>query len=435
MSINLFSQGNPFSRIPCNSSNYTKIFHAKQSLFEKNLACYVSSEEYDIDLNEALKIHKNNNGKNMTKTLLEKGIKVRSNLVIDIDGIPNRDEYTLENVIKLTTFLIEKMQMKDGIDFFIHFSGRKGFHLIIPNTRFGAEFIEPIPGTSSNLITFSMASELVKESGMDISLFDRTTQYQDKIMRVACSKHDKTDTYCLPFSFEELVKLNWKSIKESATIGNAKYKDTPQLLTEPHSMLAELYQKHFNLYIKKSKPFKLPLTVKSDGFLCKCVEFYVNHCKMLLPNDYNRFADNMPFAIAAYKSGGEAELKKFHEAFARNMGAENSENKAENWTTEIINTIKNKHHACISGYHNQDSYILGTKSKIERLISVSNQKFNFQCSNECPLKLVIKGQQFGEFINRIASDCGTDIKELFVSAVFDYFIENGYENQLMKKLE
>ena len=91
----------------------------------------------------------------------------------------------------------------------IYFSGKKGFHIIVPREVFGIE-----PSKDLHRIFKLMAEEIsnsTKHKAIDLKIYDSR-----RLLRLPNSKHPSTGLYKIPLSFSELNELTSEEIAQLA---------------------------------------------------------------------------------------------------------------------------------------------------------------------------------------------------------------------------
>lgn len=139
----------------------------------------------------------------------------------------------------------------------IYFSGKKGIHLVVPATVFGAE-----PDKHLNEYYKTMAttiSEHCTHDTLDLKIYDRR-----RLFRMANSRHASTMLYKIPLTYFELVMMSHEEIKELAKGPRAIQYDSPYEITrakqEYHSNI-EKWGNRFGKKFDNAKKFESkPLT-------------------------------------------------------------------------------------------------------------------------------------------------------------------------------
>lgn len=144
--------------------------------------------------------------------------------------------------------------------FHIFFSGKKGFHVIIPWKYFGFE-----PDFILDEIFRSMARD-IKEfctyDTLDMSVYERR-----RILRMENSIHEKTGLHKIPLTYEELKKMTGPEIEERAT-NNYRIKYEKPYLINRANQIYQMKQEEINQL--KYKPYTG--TKKPLDFTPSCIQ-------------------------------------------------------------------------------------------------------------------------------------------------------------------
>jgi len=152
-------------------------------------------------------------------------------LDIDLEG-------ELEEAKNLTISFIESLVEEYGIDanwILIYFSGKKGFHLLIPSILFNINPHNQLEALLKHLVKRLIAGHPI-ERAVDDVIYCR-----NRWIRLPNSKHPGTNLYKIPLSFGEIRQL---SIKEIVAVAQSpRWIETiPASELFPNPQLSEIYQ-------------------------------------------------------------------------------------------------------------------------------------------------------------------------------------------------
>lgn len=133
-------------------------------------------------------------------------------LYIDLDmNFNNDNEYKKlkEDLTRIVTYLNLQYNIpKEYIRFF--FTGKKGFHLIIPAKVFGVK-----PRKDLNFIYKEIAKEL--NDNTIYKIVDTKIYDKKRLLRVVNTINGKTGLYKVPIAYDDIIKFSYEDIKEYAS--------------------------------------------------------------------------------------------------------------------------------------------------------------------------------------------------------------------------
>lgn len=133
-------------------------------------------------------------------------------MYLDLDMDINNDEdyqKLKQDLNKIVIYLERQYGIeKDFISFF--FTGKKGFHLLIPSKVFGIK-----PDKNLNLYYKEIAKEL--SSNTILPIIDLRIYDKKRLFRLPNSINGKTGLYKIPVTYEEITKLNYDEMKALAS--------------------------------------------------------------------------------------------------------------------------------------------------------------------------------------------------------------------------
>ena len=161
--------------------------------------CYLSAFSFGADMLE----HMERNG----STAGFSGALSAEYIPFDIDADSGDLDGALSEARRLAVLLLDKYSVSESA-LQIWFSGRRGFHLLLP-----AMGLYLAPGERFHEQVKRLALRLAEEAEVtiDASIYDRV-----HILRAPNSKHGKTGLFKIPLSADELLKLDAARICELA---------------------------------------------------------------------------------------------------------------------------------------------------------------------------------------------------------------------------
>lgn len=151
-------------------------------------------------------------------------------------------------------FVIWKLNLSVGFNlpmkaFRIYFSGKKGFHLIIPWQYLG---IEPSDKLDEY---FRWIAEDLKED-LPNNTLDMVVYERRRLFRLEYSIHQKTGLYKIPLQYDELVNLSVEEIENLAQQNRFIEYPTPHLIPEAQAYYRRYIKEYddFLEYQKKHRP-------------------------------------------------------------------------------------------------------------------------------------------------------------------------------------
>jgi putative DNA primase/helicase len=197
----------------------------------------------------------NGNGNHTTRGY--SGLEWASELAFDLDGDkdpldPESGQLPLEDARKLVLNLRKKHVPPAAIRVF--WSGRRGFHVHVLGVCFG----EFTPAVDLHQTLGRLAQKLATDAG--VTTLDPSLYQARHLLRVANSKHDKSDRFKIELTHEQLLTWSLDEIKNLAS--------RPQLPEEPdisdvrpvNALIGELQRA-----LKASKPPKAPRATKAQN--------------------------------------------------------------------------------------------------------------------------------------------------------------------------
>ncbi len=130
-----------------------------------------------------------------------------------------------------------------GEQFKYYFSGRKGFHILIPTKAFNCQ---PLNGIS--YVFKKMATLVSKKAGIDI---DKSIYDLVRLFRYPNTKHKKSGLYKIPLSYEEFNKLSYEDI---LSLAKKPHKVEIPGLEETDIFSDILYQRYLEFIGDLSRP-------------------------------------------------------------------------------------------------------------------------------------------------------------------------------------
>lgn len=130
-------------------------------------------------------------------------------LVFDIDGEPERLEETRRATTALAWLLMDSYGVGQN-QLRTFFSGRKGFHVLVPTELLGP--LVPSPQLAGLLK--SLALEIASQAGVEVDtgIYDRT-----RLFRLPNTRHSGSGLYKVELTWDELVNLDAAAIQDLAS--------------------------------------------------------------------------------------------------------------------------------------------------------------------------------------------------------------------------
>jgi hypothetical protein len=147
----------------------------------------------------------------------------------------------------------------------IYFSGRKGFHIIVPHVLLGVQ-----PCSNLNVIYRMMAEDinaLTPYKSIDLKIYDKR-----RLLRLPNSLHPKTNLYKIPISYTEFMNLSADQIIELAKEPRTIATDTPKSIAMAN-MRFQVYKKRANM--KKVETTR-SIPINSSGYIPPCIQSLYN---------------------------------------------------------------------------------------------------------------------------------------------------------------
>lgn len=194
-------------------------------------------------------------------------------LYIDLDtDFKNDNEYKKlkEDLSRIVTYL--KLQYNIPVEYIrFFFTGKKGFHLIIPAKVFGVK-----PRKDLNYLYKEIAKEL--NDNTIYKIVDTQIYDKKRLLRVVNTINCKTGLYKVPISYEDIVKFSYEEIVEYASspkvVQVAPVDTVDKAKTKLHSIIDNIEKSKE----KKAKSILIPKNVDfSNITFPKCIqEIYKN---------------------------------------------------------------------------------------------------------------------------------------------------------------
>lgn len=129
-------------------------------------------------------------------------------IFFDVDTGRDDLESARVNVLKICDLIAERWGFSSMSSFEIHFSGNKGFHVIVPACVFNPS---ASPWTMKTLK--ALACRLTKEGveHIDLGVYDKS-----RVLRLPNSINSKSGLYKVPLEYEELRDLGMEYVMETA---------------------------------------------------------------------------------------------------------------------------------------------------------------------------------------------------------------------------
>ena len=258
-------------------------------------------------------------------------------MYIDLDmDINNDDDYQKlkRQLLIIVTYLNSEYGItSDMIRFF--FTGKKGFHLIIPSIIFGVK-----PDKQLNVYYKEIAKELSEKTFIpviDLKIYDKK-----RLFRLPNSINGKTGLYKVPITFEDIKTFNYDEIKEYATTTKEISYDITNLkvVDKAVNKLKAIKDKIDNPK-KKNNHFKIPTQVDISTInFPKCIKKIFNEgC-----SEGNRNNTTVILASSLFQKGVDYNttlnmIQKWNEE-------KNEPNLSDN---EILNTVNSAYQLTQSG--------------------------------------------------------------------------------------
>ena len=193
-------------------------------------------------------------------------------MYIDLDmNIQSEDDFTKlkDDLKRIVTYLNLQYNIPtDYINFF--FTGKKGFHLLIPSIVFGIK-----PDKNLNVYYKEIAKELNDITMFDI--IDLKIYDKKRLFRLPNSINGKTGLYKVPISYQNILKFNYEEIKDYAK--DTKPMEQKELPKPVDKAIKKIQAIKDNLNKKKdiTKHFNIPTNVDiSKVTFPKCIKKIFN---------------------------------------------------------------------------------------------------------------------------------------------------------------
>lgn len=430
--MQLRSANNHYGRQPFETTVFSQIF----ANTEKNTRIYFSTTIYklpaDFDINH-LPTKK-------TADYCLSHFDFMQNCVLDFDSKKDKAKNPVEeSLIEVTTAVLtlaRNMQtagFRLNKDFFVYFTGRAGYRLVIPADVIGADF-ECGQFDIAEAAMKYFAHELIKRYAAGESqecltaCLDNASFTKDRIMLTGYSLNSKPGGM-LSFFFDEndlnagidLEAVRTKS--KAITAGETPKLDFAGLSLEKNNALSAIFTEaldraHKDEALPKKKKLRSEKSSdtftssddavansvppasdqqaqsdssnskKTNPFECRCIKYIIENCEKLEAAGKERFQYCMYPAILVIKFGGRESLMEFNEKIAEKVRPGlNSRNKAEEWTRKTYDTLKDRPIACHSVKGDPQS----GKEGIIGIVDNLNHNFElvgengFRCDMNCPL--------------------------------------------------
>lgn len=189
--------------------------------------CYISHFLQSNQIIEYFNTHKNEDNKNSIAGY--NGDVWLKELVIDFDIKEEEKQEDLEVLLSDLRKFLRYMES----EFYVHlnhikinFSGRKGFHLMIPSILFGGfQPSRDLPNQIKN-IAIKLTNNIIS--------FDKLIYNNTWFIRVVNSKNSKSGLYAIPLTIKEIFALSIDEIKELAkNPRTVEYISSEELLPNP----------------------------------------------------------------------------------------------------------------------------------------------------------------------------------------------------------
>lgn len=232
-----------------------------------------------IESNDISKIRSRFNNTDVYATIFQYNNKDQNSsdlfgpLYIDLDmDFNNNKEYKKlkDDVSRIVTHL--KLQYgipKESIRFY--FTGKKGFHLIIPPKVFGIK-----PNKNLNVYYKLIAKDLSENTINDI--VDTKIYDKKRLLRLANSINGKTGLYKVPITYEDILEFSYEDIIEYASTPKTLEYAAPEPIEKAINKYNELIENVELINKKRAANIVIPKNIDfSNITFPKCiVEIYKN---------------------------------------------------------------------------------------------------------------------------------------------------------------
>lgn len=169
-------------------------------------------------------------------------------------------------------FVIWKLHLAVGFNlpmeaFHIYFSGKKGFHLLIP-----AQYLDIQPNTNLDKIFKWIAEDLYEQSmnkTIDLVIYEKRRLY-----RLENSIHQETGLYKIPLQYLEAVNFTVEELKELASKNRGIQYEQPHIVVPAQKQYAS-YVKEFEEFLNTKKSY--PTNIKRTP-----IDFIPDYVKKLI---------------------------------------------------------------------------------------------------------------------------------------------------------
>lgn len=193
----------------------------------------------------------------------QKTANLLADFYLDID---NADmEKAKEDALEAIKYILHNY----GIDtkfLKIYFSGKKGFHILVPSAMFD---IKPCPNL--NLIYRIMVEDLKKSTvndSIDMKIYDKR-----RLLRLPNSVHPSTKLYKIPITYSELKSLSCEQIQSLAKEPRTIATETPRAI-KMASMIFNNYKTRVN---NKKPPKDFDNVIHTDGYVPPCISYVLTN--------------------------------------------------------------------------------------------------------------------------------------------------------------
>ena len=179
-------------------------------------------------------------------------------LYIDLDAdIKNEDDYKL--LKKDLNLILIHLENDYGINkkyIKFYFSGKKGFHLIIPYQIFNIKPCKEL-NTYYKLIANDLNNYTLNKI-VDTRIYDNK-----RLIRLPNSINSKSGLYKVPISYNDIINLSFEEIKQYATKPHSVQVEKPIAILKALNKYNEIitYYNNKNKKHKKNKQFNIPKNV------------------------------------------------------------------------------------------------------------------------------------------------------------------------------
>lgn len=194
-------------------------------------------------------------------------------LYIDLDmDFKNDKEYKKlkEDLARIVTYL--KLQYNIPVEYIrFFFTGKKGFHLIIPAKVFGVK-----PRKDLNFLYKEIAKEL--NDNTIYKIVDTKIYDKKRLLRVVNTINSKTGLYKVPISYDNIIKFSYDDIQEYASSPKGVKVSEVDTVEKAKNKLYSIVSNIEKANEKKAKAIAIPKNVDFSSITFpKCIqEIYKN---------------------------------------------------------------------------------------------------------------------------------------------------------------